>query len=149
MQTEISGTVLLIEDNPADEELVLKVLRKGKPDRHIHVVHDGEEALEWLYGAKAPGGSFLPRLILLDIKLPKIDGLEVLETVKKSAQTADIPVVVFTSSREPGDINASYRLGANSYIVKPVMYPELVRVVEAVDLYWFQTNTVPFSVNEK
>ena len=138
--------LLLAEDNPRDAEMTMRALRKVNFANKVHWVKDGEEALDFLYCAGAysdrdPGHA--PKLILLDIKMPKIDGIEVLRRVKGDERTRTIPVVVMTSSNEERDVLESYRLGVNSYIVKPVNFPAFVETVANLGLYWILTNRTP------
>src|SRR5690242_5571725 len=125
--------LLLVEDNPNDVELTLHVLKKHNLANSIHVARDGAEALEILFGSLPDGA---PRLMLLDLKLPKIDGLQVLGRVKGDPRTKTIPVVVLTSSREDRDLSACYELGVNSYIVKPVDFAQFTAAVQQLSLYW-------------
>jgi len=144
--TEISLEILLIEDNLNDAELSLYALRKFKIANHIHHARDGAEALEYVFGTKDTASSLpaqSPRLILLDLKLPKIDGLEVLRQLKANEATRTIPVVVLTSSREERDIIESYNLGVNSYIVKPIDFEQFTEAVRDVGLYWLLLNQIP------
>ena len=139
--------ILLVEDNPEDAEMTLRALRKRNLANHVHWVKDGEEALEYLfcngrYAGRAPGQT--PKVVLLDIKMPKVDGIEVLRRVKDSTLRA-IPVVVMTSSNEERDVLESYRLGVNSYIVKPVQFEAFLETVSKIGLYWLLTNRVPAS----
>ena len=136
--------ILLVEDNPDDVELTLRAFRKRNLANEIIVARDGEEALAILF----QGGKESPRhraadLILLDLKLPKVDGLEVLRQVKGNPETQPIPVVVLTSSKEENDLAESYRLGANSYIRKPVNFDKFAEVVMQLDLYWLLLNEAP------
>jgi len=132
--------VLLVEDNPDDAELTLRALRKSNAaDRLLHV-DDGAKAIEFLFGQD---GGKLPRFILLDLKLPKIDGLEVLRRVKGDQRTRTIPVVILTSSKEERDVMTSYDLGVNSYIVKPVGFEQYMRTVSDVGRYWHDLNQLP------
>lgn len=137
--------ILLVEDDPADVELTLHALRNNLRNQ-IYVARDGEEALDFLL-CRGPysGRSFdhPPRLILLDLKLPKVDGLEVLREIKKDARTRAIPVVVLTSSKEEKDLVNSYRLGTNSYIQKPVDFDQFRETVKQVGLYWLLVNEPP------
>lgn len=143
--------LLLIEDNPDDEELALLAIRKYKLANGIHVIRDGAEALEFLthcseQRSENPAGS-KPKLILLDLKLPKVSGLEILKFVKGHPAMCSIPVVVLTSSREDRDIVESYQLGVNSYIVKPVTFEQVIESVRQIGLYWLLLNQAPGSSN--
>ena len=138
--------ILLVEDSPHDVELTLHALRRNNVTNHIEVARDGAEALEFLFATGAHAGRDInngPKVILLDLKLPKVDGLEVLRQIKGDARTRDFPVVVLTSSREAPDIEESYRLGANSYIVKPVDFEQFVDSVRELGLYWVLLNEPP------
>lgn len=139
--------ILLVEDNPADLELALHALRKNKLANTIHIARDGEEALGFLFQPSShEGGSrVLPNVILLDLKLPKIDGLEVLKAIRANERTRCIPVVALTSSKEQRDILSSYKLGANSYIQKPVDFEQFQQAVKELGLYWAVANKTPFS----
>jgi two-component system, response regulator len=131
--------ILLVENNPNDLELILHALRKFYLANHIEVARDGTEALDYLFAAGAFAGRStlnMPSLILLDLRLPRVDGLEVLQKIKSSPETQAIPVVVLTSSREERDIVESYRLGVNSYISKPVDFEQFTEVVRQIGLYW-------------
>ena len=138
--------VLIVEDNPSDLELTLRALKKGNIVNPIYSVSDGAEALDFLFGQGAYEGrdtAQIPKVILLDLKLPKVDGLEVLRRVKGDERTRIIPVVVLTSSREERDLVESYRLGVNSYIVKPVDFENFVNAVSHLGLYWLLLNQPP------
>jgi CheY-like chemotaxis protein len=138
--------ILYIEDNPNDIELTLHAFKKNHLANDILIARDGEEALDLLFGKARSGDGDLyniPRVILLDLKLPKVDGLEVLKTVKSDPRTKAIPVVVLTSSREEKDIIESYRLGVNSYIVKPVDFEKFLEAVKTLGLYWLLINQPP------
>jgi two-component system response regulator len=138
--------LLLVEDSRSDEELTLHALRKFDLSNRIQVVRDGAEALDFLFFRGAFAGrqtSSAPRVVLLDIKLPKIDGLEVLRQVKANDDTKYIPVVMLTSSQEESDIVAGYQLGANSYIVKPVGFEQLTQAVREIGMYWLRLNKPP------
>ena len=138
--------ILYVEDNPNDIELTLHAFRKNHLANNILIARDGEEALELLYGKEQSENCELensPRVILLDLKLPKVDGLEVLRRIKNDERTKNIPVVVLTSSREEKDIVESYRLGVNSYIVKPVDFEKFVEAVKTLGLYWLLINQPP------
>ncbi len=141
-----SADILLVEDNPQDRELTLRALRKNNIVNPVMTVGDGAEALDYLFGTGAFEGrdtEQTPKVILLDLKLPKVDGLEVLEKVKSDERTKMIPVVVLTSSREENDVVDSYRLGVNSYIVKPVDFENFAEAVANLGLYWLLLNQPP------
>jgi CheY-like chemotaxis protein len=133
--------IILVEDNPHDAELALRALRKLKLANHVKLLTDGAEALDFIF--KKALGNGRPKVILLDLKLPKIDGLEVLRQLKTDERTKMIPVVVLTSSQEESDILTSYQSGANSYLVKPVDFDKFIRAVEGLGLYWLLMNKVP------
>jgi two-component system response regulator len=138
--------ILLVEDNPNDAELTLRALRTRHLANQVFVARDGAEALDFFFGDdKHPLREFgvTPKVILLDLKLPKVDGLEVLRRLKADARTRSLPVVVLTSSREEPDIATAYRLGANSYIVKPVDFEAFARAISEVGLYWLLLNEPP------
>jgi two-component system, response regulator len=138
--------ILLVEDNPDDVEITLRAFQKYKLANNIHVVRDGEEALEYLFGNGRSADRTLrqhTRVILLDLKLPKVDGLEVLRRCKSDPRTKNIPVVVLTSSREDRDLVESYNLGVNSYIIKPVDFSQFTEAVRQLGLYWMLLNQVP------
>jgi two-component system response regulator len=135
--------LLLVEDNPQDLELALRALRKANLANHIHIARDGAEASDFIFcegqfaGRKMEDG---PKVILLDLKLPKIDGLDVLKRIKNDPRTRAIPVVVLTSSKEQSDIVASYNFGVNSYIVKPVNFESFAEAVSTLGMYWLLLN---------
>lgn len=138
--------ILLAEDNPRDAEMTMRALRKINFLNKVHWVKDGEEALHYLlrtgeYADRALENS--PKLVLLDIKMPKVDGIEVLRRIKSEELLKTIPVVVMTSSSEDRDVVESYRLGVNSYIVKPVEFASFVETVAKIGLYWILTNHAP------
>ena len=138
--------ILLVEDNPNDVELALHALKKNNIANRIEVVRDGAEALDFIFctGAYASRNiDHAPKVILLDLKLPKVDGLEVLRQIKSDPRTRAIPVVVLTSSREERDIVESYNLGVNSYIVKPVDFEQFTEAVRQLGLYWLLLNQPP------
>lgn len=135
--------ILIVEDNPHDVELTLRALKQKNLANSLIIARDGAEALEFIFGTgKFSGrdGARPPKVILLDLKLPKVDGLEVLRTVKSDDRTKAIPVVILTSSQEERDIVESYRLGVNSYIVKPVDFDKFVTAVAEAGLYWLLLN---------
>ncbi|PWB46603.1 MAG: two-component system response regulator [Candidatus Methylomirabilota bacterium] len=139
-----SLAILMVEDNPMDVELTLRALRKHKVSNPMTVARDGEEALDYVhrrgrFAAHAP----IPSLILLDIRLPKRDGIEVLREIKGHPVYRTVPVVMLTTSQEEADVRTSYELGANSYIVKPVDFDKFLEVVRQIDLYWLLTNLPP------
>ena len=138
--------ILLVEDNPNDEELTLYALKRNNITNHIQVVRDGAEALEYLFCTGAYAHCQInkpPKVVLLDLKLPKVDGLEVLERIKTDERTRSIPVVMLTSSQEERDIVESYQLGVNSYIVKPVDFEQFIEAVRQLGLYWMLLNQTP------
>lgn len=139
--------ILLVEDSPADVELTLRTFRQHNLSNRIHVVRDGAEALDYVFctGSYADARSIenQPRVILLDLKLPLVDGLEVLKKIKADERTRHTPVVVLTSSREERDIVDSYNLGVNSYIVKPVDFDQFTESVRNLGLYWLLLNQPP------
>lgn len=135
--------VLLVEDNPHDAELTLRALKKYHLANQVHWMRDGAEALEFIFAQGAYAGRDInhkPRLMLLDLKLPKLDGPGVLRQVKLDPRTRAIPVVILTSSREDRDLEECYRLGANSYIVKPVEFEAFLKAVAEIGLYWLLLN---------
>ena len=143
--------ILIVEDREEDIELALRAFKKHNIANNIQVVKDGDKALEFIFAR----GEFSdrkenqqPKLILLDLKLPKVDGLEVLRDIKTNERSKIIPVVVLTSSDEDTDINEAYRLGANSYIVKPVNFDNFVKAVTTMGLYWLLLNRSPLTEND-
>ena len=132
--------ILLVEDNAHDAELTLRALKQRNLANQVHLCRDGAEAIDFF---DAVGAGTAPKVVLLDLKLPKIDGLEVLQRLKRDARTKAIPVVVLTSSSEEPDIEKAYALGANSYIVKPVDFEAFARAVSDVGLYWLLLNHPP------
>lgn len=137
--------ILLVEDDLNDVELATHALRSEKLGNRIRIARDGEEALELLFGKGSSPGSppYLPQLILLDLKLPKVDGLQVLERIKRDPRTKAIPVVILTSSREERDLINGYQLGVNSYIQKPVDFEQFRHIVKQLGLYWLVVNEPP------
>jgi two-component system response regulator len=138
--------ILVVEDNPDDVDMTLRALRKANIVNHIKVARDGAEALEFIFGDGAYAARHsgnLPKLILLDLKLPKVDGFEVLKRVKEDPKTKLIPVVILTSSKEQRDVIEGYQLGVNSYIVKPVNFEGFVEAVGTLGMYWLLLNQAP------
>ena len=138
--------ILLVEDDPNDMELTLRALRKKNLANHIEVARDGAEALDFIFCTGPHTGRAIheqPRLILLDLKLPKVDGLDVLQRLKADPRTAKIPVVVLTSSAEERDVVRSYQLGVNSFITKPVDFNQFTEAIGQLGLYWMLLNTAP------
>lgn len=141
-----SKIVLLVEDNQDDEELALLAFKKGQLANEVVVARDGVEALDYLFGTGAFAGrdvGILPQLMLLDLKLPKVDGLEVLRRVRADPRTRRLPVVILTSSREEEDLIQGYDLGANSYVRKPVDFAQFVDAVRQLQVYWLVLNEPP------
>lgn len=128
--------ILIVDDNPEDAELTLRALRQAQFADAVHVLQDGAEALDYLLDDARP----LPRLVLLDLKLPKVGGLEVLARIKRHERLRTLPVVALTSSRETLDVQRAYRLGVNSYVVKPVSFERFVEAVSTVGQYWLVLN---------
>jgi two-component system response regulator len=140
------GVILLVEDNPDDELLAMRALRKNNVRNEVVVARNGIEALDYLFAKGRYAGrdtSTMPRLILLDLKLPKVDGLEVLKRLRSDERTRLLPVVILTSSKERGDMLKGYGLGANSYVRKPVNFEQFVKAVEQLKLYWLGLNETP------
>lgn len=132
--------ILLIEDNPDDAGLTIRALKKHNLANHLLHLQDGEEALNFIFGQKMAS---IPKVILLDLKMPKVDGIEVLRKIKADEQTKIIPVVVLTSSKEEKDIVESYKLGVNAYIVKPVDFDKFVKAVSEIGFFWLLLNQPP------
>lgn len=137
------GTILLVEDNPDDEDLTIRALRQNRIANAVVVARDGEEALRLLLGTGPDAAPPLPEVVLLDLKLPKVDGLEVLRRLRAEPRTRLLAVVVLTSSREDRDLVEAYALGANSYVRKPVDFAQFVEAVRQLGLYWLVLNEPP------
>lgn len=142
-----SVEILLAEDNAADAELAIRALKKHNMANNLVHVRDGEEALEFLTGAgryaSRSNGATLPRVVLLDIQMPKVSGIEVLQHIRNTPQTKHLPVVILTSSKESPDIQKCYDLGANSYIVKPVNFESFAEAIRNLGFYWLLLNQPP------
>jgi two-component system response regulator len=141
-----SHSILLVEDNPDDEALTIRALRKNNITNELVIARDGAEALDYLFGTGKYEGrdtSVSPQVTLLDLKLPKIDGLEVLKRLREDPRTELLPVVILTSSNEEQDLLKGYRLGANSYIRKPVNFDQFIEAVRQLGLYWLLLNERP------
>lgn len=148
MSTVEAFEILIVEDNPLDVEMTLRGLRKANIVNRIHVVRDGAEALEFIFCEGAYAARRMedaPRFVLLDLKLPKVDGLEVLARMKADERTRSIPVVMLTSSKEQRDLIESYQLGINSYIVKPVDFENFIQAAREIGTYWLMLNETPSS----
>jgi two-component system, response regulator len=146
MSTADVVEILLVEDSPQDVELALRALKKANLRNRIEVARDGVEALDFIFCEGAHAGRRIeqaPKVIFLDLKLPKVDGLEVLQRIRGDARTKMIPVVVLTSSKEQRDVVESYRLGVNSYVVKPVSFEQFASAVQQLGLYWLLLNEAP------
>ena len=138
--------VLLVEDNPSDAELTVRALKKNNLANKVHHVKDGDEALEFIFARGAYAGRKIenaPKVILLDLKMPKINGIEVLRVLKADERTKKIPVVVLTSSKEDPDVQECYKLGVNSYVVKPVHFDGFLKAIAELGLYWLLVNQTP------
>lgn len=138
------GHILLVEDSPQDVELIMLALKEGKVVNHIDVVKDGPEALAYLTGRGDYAGRDLPSVVLLDINLPKMSGLDVLKEIRANLRTRHVPVVMLTSSRQQEDMLRSYDLGANSFVRKPVEFDKLVDAMQQLRLYWLLLNELPY-----
>jgi CheY-like chemotaxis protein len=143
----LARPILLIEDNPMDVDLTVQAFEEHSVANPIHACRDGEEALEYIEAHHSPSDPQLPILVLLDLRLPKIDGIEVLRQARTHSVWKQIPIVVLTTSRENGDIEAAYKLGVNSYIVKPVDFVAFAEVVRTIKVYWLLTNEPAFPSN--
>lgn len=143
MNTKNEVEILLVEDNPNDVELTTRALKKHNLANKLHVAKDGAEALDYLFGADGTMKHEKPKVILLDLKLPKIDGIEVLRRIKSDERTKTIPVVVLTSSNQERDLKECYNLGVNSYITKPVEFENFITAVSELGFYWLLLNQPP------
>jgi two-component system response regulator len=139
--TTAAGDIVLVEDSDEDAELTLRALKRQKLANHVHRLSDGQQAIDYFFGDRKDGTELdLPRVVLLDLKLPMVNGLEILARLKADPRTHDVPVVVLTSSKEDRDLEEAYRLGVNSYIVKPVEFEKFMGAVESLGLYWMLIN---------
>jgi len=148
--TDQRAEILLVEDNPNDVKLALNAFKTANLANSVHVARDGVEALEFLFGAGSSPDEILPvrpKLILLDLKLPRLDGHEVLKLIKGDPRTSNIPVVVLTSSAEERDVMRTYQVGVNSYIVKPVDFEQFTESVRDIGKYWLEINHTPSKQN--
>ncbi len=145
------GEILLFEDNPNDIELILAALDEGDVVDKVNITRDGEQALDYLYRRGAHGSRLTgnPKVVLLDLKLPKVNGLEVLHQIKTDRNLRRIPVVIFTSSREERDLLRSYDFGTNAYVVKPISYQAFVEAIKEIGLFWGVINQAPRMVEPK
>ena len=135
--------IILVEDNIADADLVMRALKKSNLVNNVLHLDDGQKALDYIFGNNEDSMQVTPKLILLDLKMPKVNGLQVLERLKMNEGTKAIPVVILTSSVEDPDLKKCYQLGANSYVVKPVVFDEFVKAIAQVGLYWLLVNVAP------
>ena len=143
---EIAAEIILVEDNPSDADLIKRALNKNNVANKILHLKDGQEVIDYLFGEgqwKGRTTANTPKVILLDLKMPKVSGIEVLKKIKSNEQTMGIPVVVLTSSKEDPDIKECYKLGVNSYVVKPVGFEDFSRTVAQLGLYWLLINQQP------
>ena len=139
--------IVLIEDNPVDSELAIKALRKNGVNGNIRILSDGAEALDYFFGMGKFQGRIikeLPRFVLLDLKIPKVSGLEVLDLIRANRYTNSVPVIVFSSSAVPSDIEEAYKKGANSYLVKPIDFDEYTEVLSALSSFWISHNRTAY-----
>ncbi|MBK1640405.1 two-component system response regulator [Chromatium okenii] len=145
MNREFAVDILLVEDNPNDAELAIRALKKHHLANRLEWVKDGVEALDFLFqrGEHVGRSKTLPRVVLLDLRLPKLDGIEVLAQIRANPETRDLPVVILTSSKEEQDLVATYELGVNSFVAKPVAFDEFARTVADLGMYWVLVNRVP------
>lgn len=146
MSQSTRGELLVVEDNENDVELILRAIKSINLLNKVHVIRDGEEALNYIFAKNKSGKQdieHMPKVILLDLKLPKLSGLDILKRLKSDERTRSIPVVVLTSSRESSDLNQCYELGVNSYIVKPFDLEGFIKAVSTAGLYWLVVNQMP------
>jgi CheY-like chemotaxis protein len=144
--TEGEIEIVLVEDNPNDAELMVRALKKHNLANKIVLLKDGAAALDFLFAERGTGlqtGPLYPRVVLLDIKLPKVDGLEVLRQMKSNDRTKEIPVVILTSSNQERDVATAYALGVNSFVTKPIKFDEFAKVVAELGMYWLMVNVPP------
>jgi two-component system response regulator len=139
-------TILLVEDNLDDADLTLRAFRRAGTDHPIHVVADGSEALDWL-SERVRGSGILPAVVLLDLRMPRIDGFEVLRRIRADDRTRPLPVIILTSSTEEGDLLKGYGLGANSYVRKSVDFAQFLEIARDVDRYWLGWNELPWALS--
>jgi DNA-binding response OmpR family regulator len=142
--------ILIVEDNPDDEELLLMAFRKNEISTELIIMRDGAEALDFIFKKGKFQNEFdkgLPSLIILDLKIPKVDGSEVLHSIKSSPSTVNIPVIILSSSGEKNDIYNSYKSGANSYLIKPIDFNEFKTLVHCINKFWIEFNELPKSIN--
>jgi two-component system, response regulator len=140
MSEEHPRPVLLVEDNADDAELTIRGLERANLQNQVDVARDGQEALDYLFGTGEQVPKRVPSVVLLDVKLPRIDGLEVLNRIRAEERTRLVPVVILTSSREDGDLTNAYRLGANGYVIKPIQFDEFFAAIKHLGLYWLTIN---------
>jgi CheY-like chemotaxis protein len=137
--------ILMVEDNPADVELTKEAFSEGKLNNTLHVVNDGEEALDYLYKRGRFADAITPHIVLLDLNLPKINGREVLAAIKGDEELSSIPVIILSSSEDSGDIKQSYALNANSFVTKPVAIDDFIEVVKSIEHFWVEIVKLPAS----
>jgi CheY-like chemotaxis protein len=147
---DIIVDILLVEDNPADAELAIRALKKNNLTNRVLWVKDGEQALEFIFskGEFTDKSHGLPRVVLLDLRLPKLDGIEVLTAIRKNPMTHKLPVVVLTSSQEERDLVETYELGVNSFVSKPIVFEDFVQTVTNLGFYWVLVNRVPPEIRD-
>jgi two-component system response regulator len=138
-----NAEIIIVEDNISDADLVMRALKKNNLVNNVLHLHDGQEALDYIFGHVEDIVQTPPKLILLDLKMPKVNGIEVLEKLKSNELTKSIPIVILTSSIEDPDLKNCYKLGANSYVVKPVVFDDFVKAIAQVGLYWLLVNVPP------